>query len=183
MFCNVTKLELEYNFHRPKSWTSFFSERFYISIVIKIILTGLITTLVDQGIITNLRNLLQQACSLTALDICCQYEQRNSNLTAQDICSITPPQLKHLATAIKNLNETRIVLEQLQHLSTARFFYASNNSSSDAFIEWLEKNKIGSSHFVGAVQTKIWFGHDPIRPNKVIVGNKKIKLIDEHHHS
>jgi hypothetical protein len=104
-------------------------------------------------------------------------------LTAQDICSITPPQLKHLATAIKNLNETRIVLEQLQHLSTARFFYASNNSSSDAFIEWLEKNKIGSSHFVGAVQTKIWFGHDPIRPNKVIVGNKKIKLIDEHHHS
>jgi len=183
MFRKVTNLELEYYTHRLPNWTSFISTLVDVTTVTQIKLTGIMISQAEPDIIADLTNLLQQACSLTSLDICCQYESRKSKLTAQDICSMTPSHVKHLATSIKNLNEAKISLEQLQHLSTARFFYTSSDSFSISFIEWLEQNKTGSSHFVGAVQTKIWLGHNNIQPEVVRIGNKRIKLTDEHHNS
>jgi hypothetical protein len=181
MFRKVTKLELEYNSHRLPKWTSFISTLIDLTTVTEIKLTGIMISLAEPDIIADLSNLVKQAHSLISLDIACQYENRKSKLTAHDICSMTPSHVKHLSASIKNLNEAKIFLEQLQHLSTARFFYATNDLFSHSFIEWLKQNKIGSSHFVGAVYTKIWFGHNNIQPKTIRVGNKRIKLTDEHH--
>jgi len=181
MFRKVTKLELEYNSYRLPNWTSFISTLIDLTTVTEIELTGIMISQAEPNIIADLSNLFQQAHSLISLDIGCEYENRKSKLTAQDICSMTPSHVKHLSASIKNLNEAKLSLEQLQHLSTARFFYHTNDLFSNSFIEWLDKNRIGSAHFVGAVYTKIWFGHNNIQPKTITVGNKRIKLTDEHH--
>jgi hypothetical protein len=183
MFRKVTKLELEYGSHQLPSWTSFISTLVNLTTVTEIKLTGTRISQAEPDIIADLSNLFQQAHSLISLDIGCEYENRKSKLTAHDICFLTPSHVKHLAAPIKNLTEAKISLEQLQHLSTARFFYPTNDSFSNSFIEWLKQNKPGSSHFVGAVYTKIWFGHNNFQPKAVRVGNKRIKLADEHHMS
>ncbi|CAF0976017.1 unnamed protein product [Rotaria sordida] len=131
------------------------------------------------NIITDLSSLLQQACSLTSLDICCNYDSRRSKLTAQDIYSMTPSHVKHLAASIKNLNEVKICLTKLQHLLTARFFYRSS-SFSNVVVEWLEQEKAGSSYFVGAVFTKVWFVQSNNQYKLVRIGNKRIKLTVDH---
>ncbi len=176
-------LELAYNMDRLPNWTSFISTLVDLRTVTEIKLTGEMISLAEPSIIMNLINLIQQACNLTSLDICCSYGNRKSNLTARDICAMTPSNVKHLAASIKNLDEGKICLQQRQHLITARFFCSKNGPFSDIFIDWLEYNRIGSSHFVGAFYTKIWLGNNRIQPKTIKNENKRMKLIDEHHNS
>ncbi|CAF3418498.1 unnamed protein product [Rotaria sp. Silwood2] len=179
LFRRVTNLELDYYVQRIPYWTTFVSTLVDLTTVTRIKLAGMRIFQANPNIIADLISLLQQTCSLTSLDICCNYDSRRSKLTAQDICSMTPSHVKHLAAAIENLNEVKICLEKLQHLLTARFFYRSS-SFSNLLTEWLEEKRAGSSYFVGAVFTKVWFVQNNNQFKLVQIGNKRIKLTVDH---
>jgi len=168
---------------RIPNWISFILTFVDLRTVTEIKLTGTIISEAKPNIIDDLTSLLQRACNLTSLYIHCPYGSGGSKLTAQHICAMTPSNVKHLATPIKNLDEAKICLEQLQHLTTAKFFYLKNRLLLASFIEWLKQNRTGSSHFVGALYTKIWFGNHSTQPKAIKVGNKRMKLTDEHHNS
>ncbi|CAF0929656.1 unnamed protein product [Rotaria sordida] len=179
LFRRITNLELDYYVQPIPNWASFISILVDLTTVTQIKLTGIRIFQAHPNIITDLSTLLQQACSLTSLDICCNYDSRRSKLTAQDIYSMTPSHVKHLAASIKNLNEVKICLTKLQHLLTARFFYRSS-SFSNVVVEWLEQEKAGSSYFVGAVFTKVWLVQSNNQFKLVRIGNKRIKLTVDH---
>jgi hypothetical protein len=182
LFHKVTKLKLEYGNRSPSNGTSFISTLIDLTTITEIILSGKTICEAIPNIITDLKNSFTQACNLTSLNICCDYNNRRSELTAQDICFMTPSHVKHLAASVKNLNEVKICLEQLEHLLTARFFY-KRGSFSDLVTEWLEEKKKGSSYFIGAAYTKIWFVHNSIQLPEVRIGNKRMKLTVEDHNS
>ncbi len=183
MFRKITTLELKCNVDRIPNWISFILTLVDLGTVTEIKLTGIKISEAKPSITDDLPNLLHRACNLTSLDIHYQYENGGSKLTAQHICAMTPLNVKHLATPIKNLDEAKICLEQLQHLTTAKFFYPKNRLLLASFIEWLKQNRTGSAHFVGALYTKIWFGNHSTQPKAIKVGNKRMKLTDEHHNS
>ncbi|CAF1262185.1 unnamed protein product [Rotaria magnacalcarata] len=175
LFRRVKRLELDYYNQRIPYWTSFVSTLVDLTTITQVKLTGISIFQANPNIINDLSNLLEQASSLTSLDICCNYDSRRSKLTAQDICSMTPSHVKHLAASIENLNEVKICLEKLQHLLTAKFFYRSS-SFSNIVIEWLEEKKAGSSYFVGTVFTTVWFVQNKNQSKLSRIGNKRIKL-------
>ncbi|CAF0957997.1 unnamed protein product [Didymodactylos carnosus] len=105
-----------------------------------------------------------------------------SRLTADAICSMIPAHVLHLAVSIKNLNELKIVLERLEHLSSARFFFDHTPCLSQ-FHEWFKTKKQGLSYRTERFSLHVWLENNSVQSNEVRVGNKRIKLADDHRDS
>jgi hypothetical protein len=124
--------------------------------------------------------LLKKTCHVSSLDICFGFLSRKSCLTAVEICSMIPIDVKHLAVSVKNLVEIKTILERFQHLSSANFYFDYTPSSNE-ITTWIDSKKEGSSYQADSFTVCVWLGKSIIQPNEAKIGNKRIKLTDEHH--
>jgi hypothetical protein len=90
--------------------------------------------------------------------------------------------LKHLATSIKNVDEVEIILERLEHLLSAKFYF-SHRSVSNRISAWLVQKKKCSTYRASDFSVCVWLGKNSIQRNETNISNKRMKLIDDHHDS
>ena len=130
--------------------------------------------------LADMTELLRQTSDLSSVDICFGFQCRKSNLTATQICSMIPSHVKHLAVSIKDLNEIKHIIERLEYLSSANFFYDYTHSWNE-ITPWLNTDRQGSSYEADSFSACIWLGKNNNQPNEIKIGNKRMKLNDEHH--
>jgi hypothetical protein len=92
---------------------------------------------------------------------------------------MTPAHVKHLTVSIKNITEATIVLDRLQHLSSAKFFF-DHPPVRDQFLDWLEKHKKGSTYHTIRFSICVWLRQDHLQYKQIETGDKRIKLTNDH---
>lgn len=99
----------------------------------------------------NLIYLFKQTCHLQFLTI------DSSTIDGEYVCSIVPDYVKHLQVSIKNIDDMKIIIKGLKHLSSITFehFNRSKLSSSD-FVPWLMENRKNSSCRIDEIYVCIW---------------------------
>lgn len=127
-------------------------------------------------------NFFQKTPQVSSVDIDFGFLSRKSSLTATDICSMVPAHVKHLAVSIKYLNEMKNIFQRLEHLSSANFFYDYTPIWTEV-TNWLDSNRKGSSYEVDSFSACVWLGKSSNHANEIKLGNKRVKLADEHHQS
>jgi hypothetical protein len=179
LFRTMKKLGLIFNSDRPVGWIPFVSIFIDLTTITHIVLTGTLILKGNPDIVTDIASLLKQACNVSSLIICAMSFAKKSDLIADDICSMTPVHVKHLVVPIKNLHEVKTVLERLEHLSSAQFFFDDTPCWRE-FHEWFKTNKQGLSYRTERLSLHIWLEENSVTSNEVRVGHKRIKLADEH---
>jgi len=176
----VKKLELQFDTVRPRDWIQFVSNLIDLKTIEHVKVSSTSIRQSNPSMLADMTKLLRQTCCLSSVDICFGFLSRKSWLTAVEICSMIPSYVKHLAVSIKDLNEIKSILEQLQHLSSANFYF-DYTPSWDEITKWLDSNRKGSSYQADSFSVYIWLGKSKNQPKEIKVGNKRVKLADEHH--
>jgi len=128
--------------------------------------------------LADIANMLQGTCNLSSLDICYDFFSRKSCLAADDICSVTPSHVKHLAVSIKSFKEAQNVVERLKNLLSANFYF-DFIQTLDRNIEWLAQRTQGSSYQMDEFSLCMWRGRSIIQPSNVTGARKRIKLTND----
>jgi predicted NUDIX family phosphoesterase len=182
-FRTMKKLGLIFDSNRPVGWILFISMFINLTTITHIGLAGTNILNGDSGIVADIKNLLQQTCNVYSLNIRGFLLNQKSCLTADHICSMIPIHVRQLEVSIKNLNEVKIVLQRLKHLSSAKFIFDETPSWSH-FHEWFKINKQNMSYQTDRFSLLIWFKkNNNVQSNNVEICNKRIKLTDDHHGS
>jgi hypothetical protein len=171
----VNNVKLLFGENRPEYWLSFISTLIDLKTLVQIKLTGTLIRHANTYMLADIANMLQGTCNLSSLDICYDFFSRKSRLTADDICSVTPSHVKHLAVSIKNFTEAQNVVKRLKHLLSANFYF-DFISTWDRNIEWLAQGTQGSSCQIDGFSLRVWRGRSIIQPSNVTGGSKRIKL-------
>jgi hypothetical protein len=181
LFRTMKKLGLIFNSNRPVGWILFVSMFINLTTITHIGLAGSTILNGDPGIVADIKSLLQQTCNVYSLNICGLLLNRKSCLTADHICSMIPIHVRQLIVSIKNLNEVKIVLQQLEHLSSAKFIF-DETPCWNHFHEWFKTNKQNMSYQTDRFSLYVWFKkNNNVQSNDGTVSNKRIKLTDDHH--
>ncbi len=180
MFRKVRRLELDFYTDRPLGWLAFVSKLIDLTTIVKVKVSSVSIRTSDPNILADITDLLEQTSRLSSLDICFGFFSRKSSLTAAEICPMIPSHVKHLAVSIKDLNEIKSILERLQHLSSANFYFDYTPSWNE-ITKWIERNRKGSSYQADSFSVCVWLGKNSAEPKVAKVGNKRIKRTDEHY--
>jgi hypothetical protein len=129
--------------------------------------------------LADMTKLFQQTPHVSSVDICFGFLYRKSCLSAAQICSMIPSHVKHLAISIRDLNEIKNVFERLQYLSSANFFFDYSPFWHEV-TQWLDTNRKGSSYQADSFSVCVWLGKSNNQSKDIKIGNKRVKLFDEH---
>jgi hypothetical protein len=180
-FRTMKKLALIFDSNRPVGWILFISMFINLTTITHIGLVGSIILNGDPGIVADIKNLLQQTCNVYSLNIRGLLLNQKSCLTANHICSMIPIHVRQLAVSIINLNEVKIVLQRLQHLSTAKFIF-DETPCWNHFHQWFKTNKQNMSYQTDPFSLHVCFKkNNNVQSNDVKASNKRIKFTDDHH--
>ncbi|CAF1200220.1 unnamed protein product [Rotaria sordida] len=102
--------------------------------------------------LTNITHLLKQTLNLHTLTI-------DSSLTsAENICLLVPDHIKHLQVSVKNIDDTKLIIEQLKHLSSVTFETLYDiKCLSPEFVTWLMEKRNQSTYRNENTFLSIWF--------------------------
>ena len=178
----MTKLDIELNITRPQHWVSFTSTLVNLITIVQIKYTNTATREADLLTLADIGSLLQKTPNLMLLQLGSSKTYCRLTLTAENICSITPSHVHHLVVAIKNFNEIQIVLERLENLSSAKFFF-NEKSAFSRILKWLKEKRNDSSYRIDGSTMSVWLGKQNIQSEQFHLGAKRIKLTDDHHQS
>ncbi|CAF1199103.1 unnamed protein product [Adineta steineri] len=172
-------LALLFGSERPVDWIPFISLFIDLTTITKIALGGRLISAANQSILDDIKILLQQACHVNLVLLRdTPLNQEPLLLTANNICYIIPTHIRCLRVTIKDMSEAKIILERLTHVSSARFYF-DHTPCCDEFQQWFESKNLSyqiEPSFVSVRRKKI-----SVPSNKQNVGNKRIKLTDNHH--
>ena len=95
--------------------------------------------------------------SLTLSNSCCRS---NLNGIVEDFCSIIPHHVKHLDIYDIDLNDIKILLERLQHLSSVSFLFPFDMPFSPTeIVGWLSQRR-DFTYLVDKSSMSIWLGQN-----------------------
>jgi hypothetical protein len=171
----VEKLELEFNFERPSNWVAFISTIIELRTIKRIKITGQVIYEANFDMIVDIAHLLRKTCNIFFLDICADFSTGKSNLTAMDICAMTPTHVRHLTVSITDIDEAMTVLHQFRRLSSAKFFF-DHCPSWDKFDAWLKEHRKGSTYYRNDSSTCVWLRQNNFLYKEIEGSNKRIKL-------
>lgn len=131
----------------------------------------------DTEFISKIRekmiDLLQRTNNLRSLEIFFEHRFATDSLLIESICSIVPDHVKHLDIEIKVLNHINLVLERLQHLSSATFRRLSPMFLlSEKLTEWCTQLKRNVAYRSDHGSLHIWLGK-PFGQNRITIAKEE----------
>ncbi|CAF3597424.1 unnamed protein product [Adineta steineri] len=171
-------LVLTFGSERPVDWIPFISLFIDLKTITKIAFGGRLISAANQSILADIKSLFQQACHVNSVLLRDTLLNQKSLLTADDICCIIPAHIRRLIVTIKDMSEAKIVLERLTHVSSARFYF-DHTPCCDEFHRWFESKNL--SYQIEPSSVYVCRKKISVPSNKQNVGNKRIKLTDNHH--
>lgn len=138
MFRNTTQLTLEID----KKWSQKSFE--CLSMQIDLVRLTQIWLVMDFrcALDSNMVNaLLERAYNVYSLGISLKCHEVSTG-RAQSICAIIPRQIEHLKVVTKNVETIKLILQQVEHLSSVTFFHQHDSQNIWLqIVEWLKGNE------------------------------------------
>ncbi len=136
VFDQVIELKLELDRQWPLHSLEFLSMTFDLSRLVKISLSISFDKKFAQSTINGLNTLFKQTPNVHT------FQNDNYTANAEIICSIVPHHVKYLQTKMTRINDMKIVLERLEHLSSVTFHFPIHSSTYPTkIIKWLKLKK------------------------------------------
>jgi hypothetical protein len=89
----------------------------------------------------TVNTLLERAYNVHSLGISIKCHEVSIE-RAQSICGIVPHQIEHLKVVTKNIETIKLILQQVEHLSSITFFHRHDSQNVWVqTVEWLRKNE------------------------------------------
>ncbi|CAF4853476.1 unnamed protein product, partial [Rotaria socialis] len=140
LFLKVEELEIDFKYHKLSNWAFFVPTLIDLTAIVRFKCSCALICRTEPHMLAQITSLLQQMCNLLSLDLCSPYSNDISSLTAEDVCLMTPSHVRHLIVRIQSLSEIIIVLERLEHLSGAKFYFR-DTSSTRPIIKMLKEKR------------------------------------------
>ena len=103
--------------------------------------------------LTNITNLLKSVFNLQSLII------DSSEVTAENICLLVPDHVKHLQVTVQHIDDIKLIIEQLKHLSSVTFeVFHDIRCLPPEFLTWLMKKRNKSTYRNDKMFLNIWLG-------------------------
>ena len=182
MFRRVKRVELQFDAVRSFGWIESVTSLVDLTSIIHVKVSSSLIRQSSAPMLSDMTRFFQKTPHVSSVEISFDFLSRKSSLTATDICSMLPPHVKHLAVSIKDLYEIKSIFQRLEHLSSANFFYDYTPGWNE-ITRWLDDHRKGSSYDVDSFSACVWLGKNISSSTAIKVGNKRVKLIDEHHPS
>ncbi|CAF3407580.1 unnamed protein product [Rotaria socialis] len=163
LFLKVEELEIDFKYHKLSNWAFFVPTLIDLTAIVRFKCSCALICRTEPHMLAQMTSLLQQMCNLLSLDLCSPYSNDISSLTAEDVCLMTPSHVRHLIVRIQSLSEIIIVLERLEHLSGAKFYFR-DTSSTRPIIKMLKEKRNGSSCRINSFTLYVWLGKKHIQP-------------------
>jgi hypothetical protein len=110
--------------------------------------------------INNIGYLFEQACNVRSLTLSNSFCSGNLNMKIEDLCSIIPHHVKHLDIYDMDLDDIKILLTRLKHLSSITFVFLFDMPFSPTeVIGWLSQ-RIDFTYLVDNCSLSIWLGNN-----------------------
>ena len=110
--------------------------------------------------INNIDYLLQQTYNVRSLTLANSFCGSNLNGIVENLCSIIPHHVKHLDIYDMDLDDIKIVLDRLKHLSSVTFVFLFDMPfSPNEIIGWLSQ-RIDFTYLVDNCSLSIWLGNN-----------------------
>lgn len=114
-----------------------------------------------SNIVDNLVTLVHRASNIRSLILLPLGTNGQYNTTMATLCSIVSFHVKHLTLKIQRLDDMKIVLGILQHLSSVSFNLPSDRKiNSNEMIDWLINNGRDVTHLEHEYSLHFWFGNE-----------------------
>ncbi len=111
--------------------------------------------------VENLVTLVNRASNICSLILLPLTADGQYNTTMTTLCSIVSFHVKHLTLKIQNLDDMKIVVEKLQHLSSVSFNFPSDRKiNSNEIIDWLINNGRNLTHLENDYSLHFWFSNN-----------------------
>jgi len=124
LFRNVTDLSLGNDDEWPENSLKFLSTILDLSRIVKLSLSVNFLPEHMLNTVSNINLLLNQASNLRSLLLFDYWTPENCMERMKTICSIISPNIKHLQIRVKDLNDIKYILEQVEHLTSVTFEYS-----------------------------------------------------------
>jgi len=122
-------------------------------------------------------NLLEQSLNIHSLVITATWLDETCTSNMENFCSIFPHHIKHLEIDIDNINDMKIILDRLEHLSSVAFRYLNGEEDWQTHMtEWLSEK--GDSTYCMEYDTlHIWLDkkEKSKRSRQMTINSKRIK--------
>jgi len=120
-------------------------------------------------------NFLKELSNLNSIEIFNRWHGIFSFLNIYDFCRMIPINVKHLDIDILDIDHIKILIEQLQHLTSFKFKFSFDKSIFiKDIIQWLSNKNINSTYISDIHYLSIWISQQSNQTNT----NKRIKLSD-----
>ena len=119
----------------------------------------------EQTIVSNIIDyftvLLHHTSNLTSLVVLPLNTDGQYNTTMRALCVMVPIRMKHFTVKIRKLDDMKIVIEGLKHLSSVSFHFPSDRKiNSNEMIDWLLNNGRDFTHLEYEYSLHLWFGQN-----------------------
>jgi hypothetical protein len=151
LFHNLSKLRLQVNGEWPTSSPEFLSTLINLSCLNELVLDVDLTHESAPNTIASIRTLLERASNVRSLII------TNPFTNMQSICLVVPRYVQHLEVSVDSVDNMRMILEQLKHLSSITFDLSLDlQNSISEIIEWLINEGRDFTYESSRYSLKLW---------------------------
>jgi hypothetical protein len=111
--------------------------------------------------INNLITLMHRASNIRSLILLPLSVDGQYNTTMAILCSIVSLHVKHFSLKIDKLDDMKIIVERLRHLSSVSFNFPSDRKiNSNEMIDWLVNNGRDFNHLENEYSLHFWFANN-----------------------
>jgi hypothetical protein len=115
----------------------------------------------DHSIVSKIVHLVKQACNVRSLKLFPLNPNNQYNVTMAYVCSIVPFHVKHLTVKIKQLDDMKIVVNELKHLSSISFcFPYCGKINVNEMINWLIIDRRDFTYLETENSFNLWLGEN-----------------------
>ncbi|CAF3783919.1 unnamed protein product [Adineta steineri] len=116
---------------------------------------------------------LNNLSNINSIEIFNRWYGIFSYINIKYFCSMIPNNIKHLNIDISDINQIKILIENLQHILSFKFKFSFDKSVYiNEILEWLNKKSINSTYISDMHYLSVWISQQFNKTNS----NKRIKL-------
>jgi hypothetical protein len=120
-------------------------------------------------------NFLKELPNINSIEIFNRWHGIFSYIDITDFCVLIPVNVKHLDIDISDVNQIKILIEQLDHVSSFKFKFGFDKSMFiKSILQWLINKNINSTYISDIHYLSLWISKECNQTKS----NKRIKLND-----
>jgi hypothetical protein len=155
----------------------FLSKRIHTKNLIKIVLIICSRGSYLNFMIKFFLNFLKELSNLNSIEIFNRWHGIFSFLNIYDFCRMIPINVKHLDIDILDIDHIKILIEQLQHLTSFKFKFSFDKSIFiKDIIQWLSNKNINSTYISDIHYLSIWISQQSNQIKNKNSKNKRRKI-------